>query len=71
MTKCGGPSGLADGCGMQPWPSANNSIETIKDGKADKPSVTFIALCKLYMQLKRKLPWLRELPADTTLYALP
>ncbi len=35
------------------------------NGKAVKPSVTFLSLCKLYMQLKRKLPWLHELPSDT------
>ncbi len=36
-----------------------------KEGKADKPSVTFLSLCKLYVQIKQELPWLRELPSDT------
>ncbi len=41
-----------------------------KAGKADKPSVTFFALCKLYMQIKRELPWLGELPSDTVRYTM-
>ncbi len=36
-----------------------------KEGKADKPSVTFVSLCKLYVQLKQALPWLGELHAHT------
>ncbi len=42
--------------------------EEFKAGKGDKPSVTFFSLCKLYVQVKQKLPWLNELPAATVRY---
>ncbi len=41
-----------------------------KAGKADKPSVTFFTLCKLYVQIKRELPWLGELPSNTVRYTM-
>ncbi len=44
--------------------------QNYKEGKADKPSVTSISLCKLYVQLKQALPWLRELLSDTVRHTL-
>ncbi len=41
-----------------------------KAGKADKPSVTFFTLCKLYVQVKQDLPWLGELPSGTVRYTV-
>ncbi len=41
-----------------------------KAGEADKPSVTFFALCKLVVQVKQALPWLGELPANTVRYTV-
>ncbi len=41
-----------------------------KEGKADKPSVTFISLHNLYMQIKQELPWLEELPSHTVRYTM-
>ncbi len=41
-----------------------------KDGKADKPSVTFISLCQLYVQIKQALPWLCGLPANVVRYRM-
>ncbi len=39
-------------------------------GKADKPSVTFFSLCKVYVQVKQELPWLSELPSNTVRYTV-
>ncbi len=41
-----------------------------KAGKADKPSVTFFSLCKVYVQVKQELPWLGDLPSDTVRYTV-
>ncbi len=41
-----------------------------KAGKGPKPSVTFFTLCKLYVQIKRELPWLGELHAATVRYTV-
>ncbi len=41
-----------------------------KTGKADKPSVTFFSLCKLYVEVKQGLPWLGELPGHTVRYTV-
>ncbi len=39
-------------------------------GEADKPSVTFFSLCKVYVQVKQGLPWLGELPSHTVRYTM-
>ncbi len=39
-------------------------------GEADKPSVTFFSLCKVYVQVKQKLPWLGELSSHTVRYTM-
>ncbi len=44
--------------------------QDFKAGKGDKPSVTFFSLCKLYVKIKRELPWLGELPSNTVRYTL-
>ncbi len=44
--------------------------EDYRAGKADKPSVTFFSLCKVYVQIKQELPWLDELPAHTVRYTM-
>ncbi len=41
-----------------------------KAGEADRPSVMFFSLCKLYVQVKQELPWLAELPAGTVRYTI-
>ncbi len=57
------------GAGRRVWNEAlaigKQQYQDHKEGKADKPSVTFISLCKLYVQLKQALPWLGELHAHT------
>ncbi len=57
------------GAGRRVWHEAlaicKQQYQDYKDGKADKPSVTFISLCKLYVQIKQALPWLGELHAHT------
>ncbi len=41
-----------------------------KAGKGDKPNVTHFGLNKLYVQIKRELPWLGELPSHTVRYTM-
>ncbi len=57
------------GTGRRVWNETlaicKQQYQDYKDGKADKPSVTFVSLCKLYMQIKQALPWLGELHAHT------
>ncbi len=44
--------------------------QEFKAGKADKPSVTFFTLCKLYVQVKQELPWLGELSSNPVRYTV-
>ncbi len=57
------------GAGRRVWHEAlaicKQQYRDYKEGKTDKPSVTFMSLCNLYMQIKRALPWLSELYAHT------
>ncbi len=57
------------GAGRRVWNEAlaigKQQYQDHKEGKTDKPSVTFPSLCKLYVQSKQALPWLGELHAHT------
>ncbi len=57
------------GAGRRVWNEAlaigKQQYQDHKDGKADRPSVTFISLHNLYVQIKQELPWLGELHAHT------
>ncbi len=55
---------------MTSWQSVRSSGHDYKAGQADKPSVTFFSLCKLYVQVKQALPWLGALPSNTVRYTM-
>ncbi len=44
--------------------------QEFKAGKGDKPNVTHFGLNNLYVQIKRELPWLGELPSHTVRYTM-
>ncbi len=62
------------GAGRHVWHEAlaicKQQYQDYKGGNADRPSVTFVSLCKLYMQIKQELSWLRELHASTVRYTM-
>ncbi len=46
------------------------AYQEYKAGNGSKPSVSFYSLCKLYVQIKRELPWLGEHHAATVRYTM-
>ena len=54
------------------WALAENreAMDAWRDGKAEKPSVSFFSLGKQFIELRQDTEWLRQLPCSPIRYAL-